>query len=324
MVEVGGTGAAPVAPSLRREIGRGVAGTTVTRTCENCGVGPVDEFCAHCGQKHITEHDLTTRGFLRESFHEITSFDGRLWRTLWMLVRHPGLLTREYFDGRGGRYMKPLNLFVLLNLVFFVIQPHTGLLRYDLANYIDFDGDVAAARRDLVNVKRVDLAAETPSAGQVARVESMDVFRVRFDDELRDQKKSFFIVSIPLLGLALLVLYAGQQRRYSEHLVFSLHTYAFFLLFAGVAITPAFVAVFTVLQSFGVSTSWLNTVMGSEPALILVLFSVMTPYIYVGLRRMYGGGRIAALARSVVLFLVLQLLIIAYHDVLFRTTLFSL
>ncbi len=299
-------------------------------SCANCGSGPVVNYCAECGQRRLLEHDLTTAGFLRETFHELTSFDGRLWQTLRVLLTHPGMLAREYFDGRGGRYMKPLNLFVLINLVFFLIQPHTGLLKYSLANYTEYDGDVAAHKQDLANSVRIDRAmrAETSreERGLPARpvkVESYEVFRARFDDVLIDQQKSMLIVSIPLLALAMIPLYAGRKRRYAEHLVFSVHTYAYFLFFAGIFLTPLFLAAFFVLNKLGVSQHTMST-LSTEPVLVFVLFLVMGTYLYLGLRRMYLDSTVGAALRAVALFAVMQALIVVYHDALFRTTLAAL
>src|SRR3954469_15291293 len=152
--------------------------------CANCGQGPVVAYCAACGQRRITEHDLTFAGFLRDTLHEFTSLDGRLWRTLAALLMHPGLLAREYFAGRGTRYMKPLSLFVLLNLVFFIIQPHTGLLAYSYNNYTNYDGEVAAGRQDAANAVRIDQALSQEARriarglpAQTPKVSSPEVFR---------------------------------------------------------------------------------------------------------------------------------------------------
>ena len=298
--------------------------------CANCGRGPVLAWCAACGQRRITEDDLTFAGFLRDTVHEFTSLDGRLWATLKALLLHPGLLAREYFAGRGSRYMKPLSLFVLLNLVFFIIQPHTGLMTYSYDNYTNFDGDVAAGRQDAANAVRIDQAVSR-EARRVARglpaktpvVASPEVFRAHFDDTLQDLKKSMLIVSIPILAFVMLLLYATTGRRYAEHLVFSVHVYAFFLFFAGVVVTPAFVAIFSALRAIGVSKGTLE-ILSTEAALIVVLFIVIGGYIYLGLRRMYGDHPLIAALRAGGLFIVMQVLIALYHDVLFYATLASL
>jgi hypothetical protein len=299
-------------------------------SCANCGRGPVAAYCAACGQRRITQRDFTFGGFLHDTVHEFTSLDGRLWATLGALLLRPGLLAREYFAGRGSRYMKPLSLFVLLNLVFFIIQPHTGLMAYSFANYTDYDGDVASKLQDAANATRIDRAARAEAVrearGGTARgpvVEPPDVFAARFDDALQDLKKSMLIVSIPLLACAMLVLYLGSGHRFAEHLVFSVHVYAFFLFFAGIVVTPLFFLAFKMLRALGVSKTTMVALSG-ESALVSVLFVVIGSYIYLGLRRMYGSSRVAAALRAGILFFVMQVLIVAYHDVLFYATLASL
>ncbi|MCU1245521.1 MAG: hypothetical protein JWN02_1431 [Acidobacteria bacterium] len=306
------------------------AADVIELACPNCGLGPVAAYCAACGQRRITEHDLTFAGFMRDTVHEFTSLDGRLWATLATLLLHPGLLAREYFAGRGSRYMKPLSLFVLLNLVFFIIQPHTGLMAYSYNNYTSYDGDVAAKRQDAANAVRIDQAMSR-EARRVARklppqapvVGSPEVFRAHFDDTLQDLKKSMLLVSIPVFALTMLLLYATTGRRYAEHLVFSVHVYAFFLVFAGVVVTPLFMGVLSALRAIGVSEANLEY-LSTEAALIAVLFVVIGGYIFLGLRRMYGDGRLIAALRACALFIVMEILIAVYHDVLFYATLASL
>jgi hypothetical protein len=299
-------------------------------SCANCGRGPVIAYCAACGQRRITAHDLTFAEFMRDTVHEFTSLDGRLWATLRALLMHPGLLAREYFAGRGSRYMKPLSLFVLLNLVFFIIQPHTGLLTYSFNNYTNYDGDVAARLQDAANAVRIDRAVSREARrvarglpAQAAVVESPDVFRAHFDDALQDLKKSMLLVSIPVFALAMLLLYATNGRRYAEHLVFSVHVYAFFLFFAGVVVTPLFMVIFSALRALGVSLGTLE-ILSTEAMLVAVLFVVIGGYIFLGLRRMYGDSRFMAALRAGALFIVMQVLIAVYHDVLFYATLASL
>ena len=329
---LGGAGAGRLSVESEDRLGDPSDGALPTGSapCANCGGGPVMRYCASCGQRAISDRDYTVGGFLHETVHEFTSVDGRLLATLWALLARPGLLAREYFAGRGTRYMKPLSLFVLLNLVFFLIQPHTGLLQYSLAGYIDYDGDVAARRQDAVNATRIDRAVRAEQARRARRLpahvpatEPMPEFRIRFDTALQDQMKSMLIVSIPLFAIAMWVLSLGTERRFAEHLVFSVHVYAYFLFLAGIVVTPLFVLVFRLMRAFGASDATLN-VLSSEGALIAFLFVAIGSYIYLGLRRMYFDARLAAAVRAVALFAVMQLLIIGYENVLFYATLASL
>src|SRR5262249_46816570 len=91
-------------------------------TCPTCMKRVVTPFCPQCGENPLRPRDLTLRGLLDKVFHALTSIDGRLIRTLWCLLRHPGLLTVAYMDGRRKPYIAPFQLFLLANVLFFAIQ----------------------------------------------------------------------------------------------------------------------------------------------------------------------------------------------------------
>ena len=293
--------------------------------CTNCGAGPVDRFCAACGQRHITPQDFTARTFLSELLSEFVSLDGRFWLTLWTLVRHPGKLAREYFDGRGARYMRPLNLFLLLNLVFFIIQPHTGLLQWHLRGYLQRPG----SSRALVDQKRLERAEDAErlrekqgAAPRAPQLESMELFESNFESTLQNLKKSMLLLAIPLFSLALAALY-GTKHRLAEHLIFSTHFYAFSVFALSAVIPLAFEATRAVL-AFLHAPLRIFAVLGSETGLVIALFAIFGGYLFVGLRRMYGDSRLAGVTRAVALFGAYQLIVLTFSLSAFRVTLWAM
>jgi hypothetical protein len=63
----------------------------------------------------------TVREFLRDAVRSMLAADGRTWRSLRDVIIRPGALTRAYFDETRARYIHPIELFLLANLIFFVI-----------------------------------------------------------------------------------------------------------------------------------------------------------------------------------------------------------
>ncbi|GAB3266215.1 DUF3667 domain-containing protein [Chitinimonas naiadis] len=59
--------------------------------------------------------------FVHEYLHHYVALEGKLWRTLWTLIRRPGLLTIEYIRGRRRRYVKPLALYITTSFLFFLL-----------------------------------------------------------------------------------------------------------------------------------------------------------------------------------------------------------
>jgi hypothetical protein len=293
--------------------------------CASCARGPVGRYCASCGQRRLTDDDLTARAFLHDTFHELTSLDGRLWHTLVTLLAHPGKLARDYFDGRGGRYMKPLSLFVLTNLVFFLVQPHTGLMQYHLEGYLAGHPD----RVEVVDAKRIGRALELEAdrekrgyARRPAQVESRELFSAHFEDALQDMKKSMLIVGIPVIALALGLLYVGQHRRAAEHLVFSSHFWAFFLVFMTL-VTPVFMGVAWVARVVSAPMLF-RRFLSTEPALMLAMFLGLGTYLFLALRRMYGSSRLGAALRATALSAAVEVFLFVFASRLFDVTLWSL
>src|SRR3954470_16686728 len=155
--------------------------------CPNCGSAMVAEFCARCGELQPAHRDLSIRAVAHDAVQEFVGVDGKIPRTLWALLTKPGLLTREFIDGRRGRYSKPLSLFLVLNVLFFLIQPHTGLLRYQLSDYIGAADDTSDARAALMVQAKLASTGETRAS-----------YEPRFNRTLSDQKKSMLLFAVPV------------------------------------------------------------------------------------------------------------------------------
>jgi len=98
----------------------GVAPATSPEACRNCGAHAPGHFCPNCGQE--TRIALPTfPAFMREAAGRYVAMDGRLWRTLAVLMGRPGRLTLEYFAGRRKRYIRPARLFLVLYLLLFAV-----------------------------------------------------------------------------------------------------------------------------------------------------------------------------------------------------------
>ena len=80
------------------------------RYCADCGTFAPGRHCPACGQK--TALDRTLGSMVHGLVHDLTHIDGKLWRTLPLLVTAPGVLTRRYIDGQRTRYVGPNVIFL--------------------------------------------------------------------------------------------------------------------------------------------------------------------------------------------------------------------
>lgn len=85
-------------------------GHTHESACLNCRTPLVGSHCHACGQAaHVHK---TLGAFFHDLLHGVFHFEGKIWRTLPMLVAKPGKLTREYIDGKRASYVSPIALFL--------------------------------------------------------------------------------------------------------------------------------------------------------------------------------------------------------------------
>ena len=93
-----------------------------TGGCGNCGTPLAGAFCHHCGQAgHVHR---TLMAFAHDLLHGVFHFEGRVWRTIPMLMARPGVMTRDYIAGRRVRYVSPIALFLFSIFLLFAVVKH--------------------------------------------------------------------------------------------------------------------------------------------------------------------------------------------------------
>lgn len=93
--------------------------------CLNCGTALIGEYCHVCGQNEHVHRTLGSIG--HDLLHGVFHFEGKIWRTIPMLVLHPGALTRRYIAGERARFVSPLALFLfMVFLVFAMVHTFSG------------------------------------------------------------------------------------------------------------------------------------------------------------------------------------------------------
>ncbi len=124
--------------------------------CLNCGTRLLGEHCHACGQAGHLHRSLA--GIAHEIGHGVFHFEGKIWRTLPMLVLHPGTLTRRYVQGERARFVSPLALFLFTVFLMFATISAVGGELSEIAQRASANANSAEARAKL-KVARSQLAA---------------------------------------------------------------------------------------------------------------------------------------------------------------------
>jgi len=156
--------------------------------CKNCDTPVEASFCPKCGQKNI-ELERPLPELLGEVMREIFDVEGRAIRTLWTLLRRPGVLTTEFLAGRRRLYSPPFRLYLVISVLFFLV-----------AAWVAGQGILLSEGQTL----------EADAPGQ-SRLVADDLPRLMF-------------ILLPVF--ALLLKAAFRQRLYFHHLIHSLHLHS--------------------------------------------------------------------------------------------------
>ena len=185
-------------------------------TCLNCGTILNGKFCHTCGQKKIEDKERTLKHFFYQFFGAAFFLENNLIRSLWLLLSRPGFLAAEYLEGRRKRYMAPISLFLLINLVYFFTVSLTDM-NLSLAEQIRQPQHGWLA--EVMIEKRLD-----------SREMKFEEYASAYNEQSTSLSKTLIILHAPILAAMLTLLFVRKKYYFTDHLVFSLYMIAFVLL----------------------------------------------------------------------------------------------
>jgi hypothetical protein len=94
-----------------------ISGDTSHGSCLNCGTTLAGRFCSSCGQKAHVHRKISA--IWHDILHSVLHFDGKLWRTLPLLMFKPGALTRRYIHGERSKFVSPMAIFLFAIFLMF-------------------------------------------------------------------------------------------------------------------------------------------------------------------------------------------------------------
>ncbi len=275
--------------------------------CPNCEEELVGEYCHRCGQQAITPHQYALGHFLQHALHDLTHFDSKIFRSLFPLIFKPGFLTSEYLAGRQKRYIKPITMFVLVNLFFFLVVHRMGMLNWT------FEGVTGGPHRAFAK----SLVAEKIATQQISEKE----FVAHFNQALKQSQRSMFFFLIPLFAVALKIFYLRQRRYYVEHLIFSIHFHSYFLIYVVIGLPMLIFMMGLIDLALGTR---LGPFFGNDPYIIIPLLLGVLGYLIFALRRVHRRSFLMTGAKTLLLtFAEFALIVFVIQPILFFMTYFA-
>ncbi|MFI4967167.1 MAG: DUF3667 domain-containing protein [Gammaproteobacteria bacterium] len=274
-------------------------------TCPSCGHAARLHYCAQCGERR---QQGSAPGELQLARHLLYLPGGpgrKLWGTFYTLIRRPGELTAAWLEGRRTPYTPPLQLFLAVNFVFFIVQSLTGLNVFSLpldTNLHNQDYSEFANRLLTDHLTAVNL--------------SVAVYAPFYDNMERLLAKSLVIIMVPLFAVAVSVL-GGWRRWPTAAMVFAGHFYAFLMVFLCVLFPVLSLVLLFLVKVVG----WHFDLHTMDNVVSGVEFLACASYIYFAHGRVFSLHPVLRATASVLLVFAVLYILYAYRLILFLVTL---
>lgn len=180
------------------------------KSCENIFRG---NFCNVCGEKVLRPSDRKFKSFLGAVVIAITFADNKFIKTLWLVIKKPGFLSKEYIEGKRVKYIRPLQLFFILNLLYFLFPV------FQLFNSSLFTQMYLLPHKELAR-KLVLQKLETEKI-------SLQAYSLLYDAKSQSLAKLLIVIFILLASVPLTLIYRKKKMYFTDHTSFAVELACF-------------------------------------------------------------------------------------------------
>jgi hypothetical protein len=204
--------------------------------CASCGNAVAGGYCSRCGEEVLDPSKLTLRYFLSHTVvNEVLNLDGKIWRTLRLLLFRPAFLALEYAAGRRRLYVNPLRVLIVAIIVYVLATQSRGT---------GFTLGIGGFKLNIapVPISSISIAGALDQVDRFEILEPMFVERFGPAENATPEQRDRFNrmlngfatpLSFTTVFVMALFLYACFRRRRPllvEHMVFSMHYFSAALL----------------------------------------------------------------------------------------------
>ncbi len=263
--------------------------------CASCGSKLNGRYCSNCGEKVNDPGDLSFLKFITQALDIFSNFDSKFLRSFWFLITRPGYLTLEYLSGRRINYRRPLQFFLVLNVLYFIFQPYTTLNIFNT----NLDSHIS---QQMYSQIAEGMVKQKITAENISYTD----YSIKFNSAIDKLSKSLIILNIPVYALIVFALGRKRRKFYGESIVFSVHIYSFILIIN--------ITVLLIIRA--VDPGLVN----NDTFLTILMFIIIFLYIFASLKRAFFLNRTRLAVSSFILTVSFFAILALYRLVLFFIT----
>lgn len=270
--------------------------------CKSCGNYFNGLYCNLCGEKVITPKDRSFRSFLRNILIAITFADSKVAKSLWLIISNPGFLSKEYAEGKRVNYIRPLQLFFILNLVYFLF-PVLQLFSSSFHTQMYYLFHSPLTRTIVLKY----LAKEGLS---------MAGFELMYNDKTTSLAKLLVFIFVILASVPLSLIFIRKNRYFTDHVTLSVELACFNFFINAIVLSVLLWTANIILRLF--HFGWENHL--NDANLTWVFIATNMYFLYRASKTFYGQKGKRLIFKSALGIVGLFLALEAYRLILFFVT----
>lgn len=276
--------------------------------CRSCGALLYGKFCSECGEKKFDKKDLTFKKIVLQFIDGLTHFDSKILSSVKLLITKPGLLAKEYCSGARVKYAKPLQLFFIINVIYFIVVSIGSFKTYNTPLQVQMNG---MAYSNFAK-SMVEHKLETNKI-------SLEQYSEKFDSKVNVLSKSLIIIIVPVLAFILHLLFINKKRTYPENFIFSINFLSWFLIYQCIFEVTVLLLIIIPKAIFNANIQSFF----SDDLKSILLFSLMGYYLFRAVLRFYDEKKLAGLLKAIALPFIFTAILFGYRFFLFLITFYS-
>jgi hypothetical protein len=274
--------------------------------CKSCGNRFHGYYCNVCGERVLTPSDRTFKSFLNSFVPLLSWKNNKFLNSIKTVILRPGLLSKEFVEGRRVGFVRPLQLFFVLNLVYFLF-PILQLFNSSLHTQMNLLSHSQLVR----NMVRERLRVEGYS---------YQGFELMYNETSTRQAKLLIIVFVVVACLPMNVIYRKRNRFFADHFTLAVELAVFNLAMNAILLTILLVSINKVIHL--THSGWENYL---DDLTLTIIFVLTNLYFLFHAGRTFYNQRGFTLIIKVVLGLVgLFIALELYRLLLFLVTFWAL
>lgn len=276
------------------------------RVCRNCTNAFSGRYCNRCGERVVEPTDKSILSILTDVIQGFTFLDNKAIRTFRLMLLRTGELTRNHMEGIRVPFLKPVSVFFIANLLYFLF-PVFNTFNTNLRTQMHFlpHSEIAAGMVE----KRLSKEKVT-----------LEQFTIRYQQQSTTMAKLLLIIFVLIVAVVLALINYSSHYYFHDHFLAALE-FSSMLILVGQLFLPWMLTLISNL--FADNPGWLGYIFrDSVFSVIIMMLSFLVFYLME--KRVYLQNPKNAVVKALLMIPGIFIALQSYRIILFFVTMWTL